>query len=56
MRESDYDSDARESTLTAHDNGFRVVKGRQWRMKKYKLDRHIWSPFVLGVLEKECGE
>ena len=49
-------NEADESTLTAHDDSFRVMKGRQWRMEEYELNHHLWSPFVLGILEKKGDE
>jgi hypothetical protein len=45
------DKDAHESVLTAHDDGFRVVKGRQWGTEKHELNHHLRFPFVLGVGE-----
>ena len=45
------DNGAHKSILTAQDDGFRVMKGRQWGTEKYEFDHHLWFPFVLGVLE-----
>jgi hypothetical protein len=46
------DNNALESTLTVHDDGFRVVKGREWGTEKYEIDPHLLSQFVLVVLGK----
>ena len=47
------DNDARESILTAQDDSFRVVEGRQWGMEKHEFNHHLWFPFMLGVLEMQ---
>jgi hypothetical protein len=47
-RESDAGNNiGQESILTEHNDGFRVVKVRQWGTKKYELNRHLGTPFGL---------
>ena len=44
-----------ELVLTAHDDGFRVVKRQHWRLEEHKVDSHGWSLFTLKFLESRVG-